>query len=235
MVATKAIIQNSNTRTAVKVVGTAAADTITLNLRTAVTLTSISGNLIFTAGNNGTATITTAGGSRATDMPIPVLPGVTTINALQYYLDCTGVTALPASLKKVFSIVGISTNVLTVQELVTAADVAAAGGGTGVAFTGVTAYSSDIGFPGQAIAASPTADLDVIMYSITAGGTANISLARNSSQVLNLAGAQTATGFVFKENNSFPVVVTFNGGPGTCVVQFIKNSGFASVENHVIN
>jgi hypothetical protein len=67
MTATKTIIQNSLNKTRIKFTATAASDTITINLKKTVTLASVGTSLTFVAGDNGTGKIVRQAGSWATD------------------------------------------------------------------------------------------------------------------------------------------------------------------------
>lgn len=214
MAITKTIIQNSNSRTTIKLVATAASDTSTLNLKAAVTLTSLT-NLQFIVGSNGTATITRTGGSWVTDMPTPAIPGATTANAVQYYVDCTSTTGANDANKKVFSVIAVTAATITVSEDITVAET--------VASTGTTSYKSDVGFVGQGISGTPKVNIVSVKYSL--GGSATIT---RTSTVLNLFGTWLALndGFGLAENNTVDITTLFNTAGGTVILELAKIDGF---------
>lgn len=209
MAVTKTILQNSPTRTTIKIIGTAADDTNTIVLKATVTYTSV-GNLTFTAGSNGTGTIVRSTGSWATD--------IGTITN-QVYVTFTGTT----SNNKTFSILsvgGTGNNTITVKEDVTAEVVTGA--------TTPTGYKSDVGFAGQEIG-TPKVNINTLKYAM-ATNTGILDIKRNAVQVYYAGGYQLSTLEMtpFTEQNGSDVVVLFTTSGGTCILELSKISGFGN-------
>lgn len=208
MTATKSIIQNSLTRTRIKFTATAGSDTITVNLKKAISLTS-TGNITFVAGDNGTGKIVRASGSWATNFTSA--PG-------NKFVTITS----SVSNNSTFSVLSVaSTNApndtIVVMEAV--ADEAA------VAAT-ATAYESDVAIPGQTIG-TPLVNICGFEYSF---GT-SCTVVRNSVTILNLfgtwwGGGEHTRGVGLAEQNGSDIVITTVTSGGTLVLDLSKVSGF---------
>lgn len=209
MAITKTILQNSPTRTTIKIIGTAAADTNTIVLKATVTYTSV-GNLTFNAGSNGTGTIVRSTGSWATD--------IGTITN-QVYVTFTGTT----SNNKTFSVIsvgGTGNNTITVKEDVV--DEAVTGATT------PTGYKSDVGFVGQPIG-TPKVNINTLKYAM-ATNTGILDIKRNSKQVFYAGGynLQAVEMSPFTEESGSDIVVLFTTSGGTAIIELSKISGFGN-------
>ena len=100
--------------------------------------------------------------------------------------------------------------------------------GTAAADTSTITLSSDLAFtPGYGVAqtvASPKVNIGKVDYSIAAAN--NITVVRNTTTVLNLFGQGKIKEYGFAELNDQNIVVTFNGGGGTIILELVKTAGF---------
>lgn len=205
MAVTKSIIQKSGSRTTIKIVGTAGADTSTITLKSTALTVGATGNVTF---DPALKTITRASGDW---VAAGFVPGTT--------LTLTGTT----NNNKSFSVVSLTTTVLTVAETMVTE---VAGAAT------IAAYNSDLSFPGQ-IFTTPKANITNVKYSL--GGTC--AVVRNTTTVLQLAGTWMANndGFGLAEANDQNVVVTFGTSGGTIILELSKIDGFSTESSHVVN
>jgi hypothetical protein len=211
MVATKTIISNSVAKTRIKFAATAGSDTITIKLKTTITLDT-TGNLTFVAGDDATGKIVRASGSWAIDFTGTTGQKFVTI-------------ASSVNNNRTFSVVGISTTtnandtITVLERVVTEAAVAAT----------ATAYESDVAMQGQAIS-TPLVNISGFQY--TLGNSCTV--VRNSVTVANLFGSwwgmnDQGRGFGFAEQNDKDIVLTAVTSGGTVIIELSKIAGFAPV------
>lgn len=209
MAITKTRIHSTVNKTGFKITATAAADTVTLALKTAITITA-TGALTYSA-TNGTITRTT--GSWITD-------GVTIGSVL--------VIATSASNNGTFIVKDVSATIITIESntssarnyLVNETDTTP----TSV-FTG--SYKSDFLHYGQ-VMSTPAVNIAEMSYSCNAAG--QITITRNSVVTHNLFGADHAFHAPSNEQNTFDIVITFvTTVGGTLVIEFSKVDGFSAI------
>lgn len=211
MTATKAIISNSVNKTKIKFTATAAADTITINLKKTITLAS-TGNLTFVAGDDGTGKIVRASGSWATDFASA--PGNRFVTV-----------ASSVNNNRTFSVLSITTTsvandtIVVLEKVVTEGPVGAT----------ATSYESDVAAPGQTVT-TPVVDIAGTMWSF---GTGSCNITRNAVSILNLFGVWWAkedlSNYSIKQNNTYDIVLTTATAGGTVIIELNKVGGFAPV------
>lgn len=103
----------------------------------------------------------------------------------------------------------------------------------GTAAAATIDLSADIVAASQALdGATQTVNITAVTWAGVAGST--ISIARNSTNVLTLAGEAAAelqfneSGFVDTENNTSDIVVTIAGGEAQCYLILRKTGGYAT-------
>ena len=204
MAITKTLIQNSASRAVVKLTATAASDTATITLKSSALTIGTTGNITFSAS---TRTITRASGSWIT---AGFVPGT--------MVTFSGTT----SNNKSFSVLAVTALTITIDRNVINEVAAAAT---------VTAYNSDIVFPGQTFS-TPAVNITNVKYSL--GG--SCSVVRNAITVLNLYGTWMANndGFGLSEQNDQNIVVTFTTQGGTLLIELAKVGGF-DLESQAFN
>jgi hypothetical protein len=219
MAITASIIARSETGCTIKMIGTAASDTLTITPgKTTLTVAS-TGNVTFVAKSGSTqATITRASGSWITDLGAPY----TTFGALlPVILVVTGTTSNNGT----YYCFVTSATVLTVASNQTvAAEVAAS-----AVFTG--SYSCPLLQLGQQITtASPEVVISKASWAIRNTGYA--SVVRNSIPVLDLQGQwDNSLGghFMAPEQPTQPIVTTFNTTGGMVILEIRKTAGFGQL------
>lgn len=209
MAITKTLIANSSTRSVIKVASTAAADSIRLVIRAAATPVSIAA-VTFVAA---TKTITRGAGSWISDFTSGSdVPSVGDKVAITF----TGGSAL--NLKTVVAVI-TSATVLTVLNPCTIVNE----GPVAISDVQWAGIWSDLGYVNEVAGAMfPTkANITRMKYSVSSAGTLDIE--RNSVVVARLFGHDDLDGFGLAENNTYPLVVTFNSGAGgTLIVELAK-------------
>lgn len=198
MAITKTVIQNSPSRTVFKIVGTAASDTTTIVLKSAIT-TGATGNVTF-AASGATYTITRTTGSWVTDGYV-----------VGSSITLTGTTSNNGK----YSAIGVTALVLTVDRPVVNEVAAAAV---------FTSSNSDLSYPGQTFD-TPSANITKVKYSVSSSG--NVTVVRNAVTILNLFGHDSLNEFGLAEQNTSNIVVTFStSAGGTLFLELAKISGW---------
>ena len=190
---------------AFKVVGTAAADTVTIPLKT-ILIIGATGDVTFTAA---TKKIERASGSWLTDGVTvgSVLLVANSVNKNNTYVVKT-VTTLAITVEN-----DLSTYVPIVDEVASAT------------FGG--SYKSDFLAYGQIITGTPKVNIPRVRYSVSSGG--DVAFVRNSVTVLKLFGHDEIE-CLSSEENASDITVTFEtSAGGTAIIECSKIAGFGSI------
>lgn len=208
MTATKTIISNSIPKTRIKFTATAGADTITINLKKAVTIAA-TGNISFVAGDNGTGKIIRASGSWATDFT------ATTGNK---FVTLSGSVSNNStfSVMSVATTTGANDTIVVMEKVLAEVPVAAT----------ATSYESDVALLGQTIG-TPSVNISGFQY--TMGNSCTV--VRNAVTIANLFGSwwgmsDQGRGFGFAEQPTQDVVLTAVTSGGTVIIELSKVAGF---------
>lgn len=209
MAITKTRIHSTVNKTAFKITATAAADTTTLALKTAITVTA-TGALTY---NAAAGTITRTTGSWLTD-------GVAVGSVLTI--------ATSASNNGIFIVKAVTATVVTIEKNTSSARnylVDETDATPTSVFTG--SYKSDFLHYGQ-VMTTPVVNIAELAYSCNAAG--QITVARNSVVTHNLFGSDHALRAPSNEQNTFDIVVTFvTTAGGTLIIEFSKVDGFSAI------
>ena len=236
MAVTKVILQNSSTRTKIKINADAAVTTGQAWIYVKKTLGAYGGgNITMTAGANGTATITRTTGfwnaelNTATSGSAVLAAGSfgTSSYGGYLYIDMTGVTLTNTADQKVYTVLsGIGTATVTVAETIASTQ-------AGVVSTGIAQYYSDIGFYNQTMApANVSVSINSVAYSVPSAAANNINLVRNSVSVAFLSGANHIAD-PMSEQSAYDINPIITGGGGYVVVELVKLQGFSTDPNKV--
>lgn len=236
MAVTKTIVQNSSSRTKIKINADAAVSTgqAWIYINKAVTLTA-AGNLTLNAGANGTATIVRAAGTWAGDVATAttgsaVLAGGsygTSSYGGYLYIDLTSVTGITnVADRKVYTVLSVSGTTATVAEVINSTQ-------SGITNTGIAGYYSDVGFYNQGmVPAAVNVAINSIIYSVPSAAANNINVVRNSVSVAYLSGANHVD-VQMPEQGAYDINTIIAGGGGFMIVELVKLNGFVTDSSKV--
>jgi hypothetical protein len=207
MTITAKIVSRKLNQAVIKVVGTAASDTVTIPIKTTLSIAA-TGNLTFSATNN---TIVRSSGSWVTD-------GVE-VGDNNTVVTITGTVSNNGS----YIVKAVDATTITVETkfhgFVPMTDETVAGT--------ATAYKSMLLQYGQKIVGNPSVAIPRVRYSVSSSGA--VTIVRNSETVLKLFGHDELETLSYDQPTS-DIVVTFDtSAGGTLIMELSKLAGFTTV------